>query len=442
MTQFSEYDTIVAPVTPLQLHLPVAIIRLSGPQSKPIWTSMFSKPEKLKPRYMAYGNVCDDRGVVDDVTCVYFPAPHSYTGQDVVEIFPHGNPVIVQAILDQILKAGARMAQPGEFTQRALLNGKMDLIQAEGVHELIQAKTRYHADMVRRQSSGPLNQFAKGCIDDVLKIQAHIEASIDYGEEDVDALEDRILLQKMQNLQIKLQSVASTKPFVLGLRKGFRVLLTGPPNAGKSTLFNRLVGSQRALVSDLPGTTRDFISEEISLHGLPVVLIDTAGMRQSDDCIEQMGIQQILNLLPDVDLVIYLNNVTDPSDVYPELNALPGERWFEVSTKCDLTDEVVECSIRVGADGDLERLVQEIVVRLSAPVSGHSVWVTNQRQAELLEAATALVQQAQEDLKHGFGDEIVSTALNHVRSVLGEITGETTVEDILDRMFSDFCLGK
>ncbi|MCB1050253.1 MAG: tRNA uridine-5-carboxymethylaminomethyl(34) synthesis GTPase MnmE [Acidobacteria bacterium] len=442
----SDADTIVAPATPMSLRAPLAIIRLSGPAVTSILDThlRLRGDHQLKPWTLVYADWVDAAGIVDDVTCVTYPAERSYTGQSMAEIFCHGNPLFVETILTNCQVAGARLAKPGEFSLRALLNGKMDLVQVEAVHELVQAKTRYHADLVRRQARGPLAQFAKQSVEEILQIQAHLEASIDYGEEDVDAMAQHLLLERLARVAESLRQVLLSAPFVRGMKRGFRVLLTGAPNAGKSTLFNRILGNERAIVSEIAGTTRDFINEEIELKGLPVVLIDTAGVRETDDPIEQLGIGKILQLLEDVDLILYLNDASQPREPYVELQAMPSEKWLTVWTKTDLEPNVATVGIGVHPhdEAGYQHLIDEIVLRLSAPMQGQAVWVTNQRQADLLTAAEALVLQAKDDFAAGFGEEIVSTALNHVRTLLGEITGETTVEDVLDRMFSNFCLGK
>jgi len=374
---------------------------------------------------------------------VEYPEPRSYTGQEMVEIFCHGNPLFVETIITNLVAAGARLARPGEFTARAVLNGKMDLLQAESIQSLVEAHTRYQADLVRRQADGPLVPFIRERLEEILQIQAHIEATIDYGEEDVDALERQTLLARMRALLTRFEELQRTATFAAGMKRGFRVLLTGEPNVGKSTLFNRLVRQERAIVTPLPGPTRDLISEMVEIGGLPILLMDSAGVRSTSDLGETMGIEKIYRTLGDVDLVLYLSDDDRRLLPYPQITALPPEKWLSVLTKADTpceNSDVLAVSALTGAG--LERLEQELVIRLSSPMQGQAAYLINQRQAACVGAVIEQLGFSCRDYEAGFGEEVLSSYLNTARRHLGELTGETTVEDILDRMFSNFCLGK
>ena len=446
---YRDEDIIVAPATPAQIKSALAIVRVSGPGCLEIIARCFRSVSGGKPRSwrMSYGEWFDDRGVVDDVMLVSYAAPRSYTGQDMLEIYCHGNPLFVEDIVRSLLVLGARRARPGEFTMRAVIAGKMDLLQAEAVHTLVEANTRYQADLVRRQSKGPLVPFVSARVESILQIQAHIEATIDYGEEDIDALEQEQLLAKMDGLLSDFEGLQLTGGFAKGLRRGFKVLLTGAPNVGKSTLFNRLVQEERAIVTSLPGTTRDLISEEIEIRGLPVVLIDSAGVRDTDDYVENLGMEKIFKKLEDVDLVLYLSEFGSEIPPFDALLSLPEEKWLKVVTKIDLingentgSEELIAVSAQSGAG--LERLEDEVVVRLSSAMEGQSVYLINQRQEEVIAEVIGQLRVARNEYAAGFGEEVLSAYLNHARRLLGELTGETTTEDVLDRMFSNFCLGK
>ncbi|MDJ0836267.1 MAG: tRNA uridine-5-carboxymethylaminomethyl(34) synthesis GTPase MnmE [Acidobacteriota bacterium] len=444
--EYSDRDIIVAPATAYQVRAPLAIIRLSGFGCIDMVSLCFRSAgsRTQNPWELRYGDWCDEDGLVDDVMLVCYRAPRSYTGQDMVEIFCHGNPLFIDDIIRSLLSRGARRARPGEFTMRAVINGKMDLLRAEGVHDLIEANTRYQADLIRRQSGGPLVDFVKESVEEILQIQAHIEATIDYGEEDIDALERDVMTGRLQNLCIRFERLDETAGFTKSMRRGFRVLITGAPNVGKSTLFNTLVKQERAIVTHLPGTTRDLISEEIEIGGLPIVLIDSAGVRDTRDEIEEIGIAKIFELLHDVDLVLYLSESDEDEPPYEQLKELPKEKWVAVKTKSDLKP-VQTCgrmiiSARTGEG--LERLEQEVVLRLSTAMKGQPVYLINQRQEELISDVLRQLQTALDEYRAGFGEEVVSSYLNSVRGLLGELTGETGVEDILDRMFANFCLGK
>ncbi len=441
---YSETDMIVAPATGAEHRGPLAIVRVSGSGSWQVLAACFNAAERMQPWSMVYGDFYDQRGVIDDVLLVGYRGPRSYTGQDMVEIFCHGNPLIVDEILRTLVALGARRARPGEFTIRAVLNGKMDLLQAESVNGIVEANTRYQAELVRRQAKGPIVPFIKQQVAEIIAIQAHIEATIDYGEEDIAALEREGLLRRIDGLITRFAQLRETGRFANAMRRGFRVLITGAPNVGKSTLFNRLVREERAIVTHLPGTTRDLITEQVEIQGLPVLLIDSAGVRETEDLIEAMGIRKIYELLEEVDLVLHLSVSGEEEPPYEQLAELPRERWLQIVTKTDLMPCADSSKIAVSATtGEgLLRLESELVLRLSSAMDGQSVYLINRRQEERVIEVLTQLKTARDDYAQGFGEEVLSSYLNLARRSLGELTGETTVEDILDRMFSTFCLGK
>ncbi len=441
---YADADVIVAPATAVEQRGPLAIVRMSGQGSWQLLTSCFKAAERMQSWSMVYGDFFDDRGVIDDVMVVGYRGPRSYTGQDMVEIFCHGNPLILDEILRALVGLGARRARPGEFTIRAVLNGKMDLLQAESVNGIIEANTRYQADLVRRQAKGPIVPFVQAQVAEIIAIQAHIEATIDYGEEDIAALEREGLLRRLDGLIARFGQLRETGRFANAMRRGFRVLITGAPNVGKSTLFNRLVREERAIVTHLPGTTRDLISEQVEIGGLPVLLIDSAGVRETEDVIEAMGIRKIYELLEEVDLVLHLSVSGEEQPPYEQLAELPKERWLQVLTKTDLApcEDSSKIAVSATTGAGLPQLERELVIRLSSAMDGQSVYLINRRQEELVCDVLTQLKTARDDYAQGFGEEVLSSYLNLARRSLGELTGETTVEDILDRMFSTFCLGK
>lgn len=443
---YSDSDTIVAPASVLNKKAPLAILRMSGPKSVEWLIHRFTpkKKGKLKPRKMTYGFWNDEVGMVDDVMVAIFPKPHSYTGQDMVEIFCHGNPVFVESIEASLIGLGARRAKPGEFTLRAVLNGKKSLLEAESLNGLFQANTRYQADLIRRQTKGPLVGTIRGFVNTILEIQAHIEATIDYGEEDLDALAKNQIEQKLKDLHTGFEKIRRTANFLKGMQRGFKVLIMGEPNVGKSTLFNTLVHYERAIVTPIPGTTRDFISEQIEVRGLPIILIDSAGIRETQDEIETLGIKKIYELLHEVDLVLYLFTKTEKPKPFPALQDIPEEKWLTLATKGDIEGETPENHLIISSftKQGIEQLEEEIVLRLATNFDQRTSYLINQRQEEIVKAVLTLLHKAIGDYQEGFGEEVLSSYLNLVRAKLGELTGETTVEDVLDRMFSTFCLGK
>lgn len=446
MSTYSDSDIIIAQATPPNVRAPLAILRVSGAGCHDIVHRYFvpRSGKVTKMWRMAYGEWRDQERMIDDVTLTLYGKPRSYTGQDMVEIFCHGNPIIVEDMIASFFRAGARRARPGEFTMRAVLNGKMSLLEAEGVNALIESHTRYQADMVRRQSKGPLVTFINEQVEEILQIQAHIEATIDYGEEDIDSLDREVLATRIEILLAQFRDLQKTAKFHKAMRRGFQVLITGEPNVGKSTLFNTLVRHERAIVTELPGTTRDLISEQIEIQGLPVILIDSAGVRETEDRIEQAGIQKILDLLHDVDLVMHLTSKDNPKPPYPEVLALPPEKFLLVQTKSDLSHATDDADLAISAVNGkgIEELEKQIVLRLASGVEDQSMYLINQRQEEVMTAVIEQLENAFNDFRQGFGEEVLSSYLNMARRYLGELTGETSVEDILDRMFSNFCLGK
>ena len=446
MSGYSDSDVIVAPATGVANRAPLAVVRVSGSGCWGLLARSFhpKKPGGYRSWRARYGVWHDGRGFVDDVAVIPYGAPRSYTGQEMFEVICHGNPMLVDAVVESLLTLGARRARPGEFTMRAVLNGKMDVLAAEAVHGVVEAHTRYQADLLRRQAKGPLVPFVRERVEEILQIQAHIEATIDYGEEDVDALERETLLEKMEGLIRLFEGLEKTAGFLKGMRRGFRVLLTGPPNAGKSTLFNALVRQERAIVTELPGTTRDVISEQIDMAGLPVVLLDSAGVRESEDLIETMGVARTVALLEEVDLVVYLTETGKDGAPYSQIAALPPSKVLKINTKADLIEiaKTEDLAVSAKTGTGMERLEKEIVLKLTAGFAEQQVYLINQRQQETIAAVIAQLGSAYEDYRQGFGEEVLSSYLNAARRLLGELTGETTVEDILDRMFSNFCLGK
>ncbi len=446
--EYSDVDIIVAPATNVSVTSPLAIIRVSGDGCIGLVGRYFkSKSEKgVRLWRMSYGDWVDESGVVDDVMIVGYGRGKSYTGQEMLEIVCHGNILFVDLIIACLLKVGVRRARPGEFTMRAVLNGKMGLLQAESVNVLLESNTRYQADLARRQSRGPLVGFIKDQVESILQIQAHIEATIDYGEEDVDALEREKLVVKIEGILVSLVRLWKTAGFARSMRRGFRVMIVGAPNVGKSTLFNAIVRKERAIVTHLPGTTRDVISEEIEIEGLPVVLMDSAGVRQTEDIVEVLGIEKLYEMMDDVDLIVYLYADKHEEMLLERLKAMPEEKWMMVQSKSDVSgnNDVVDGILKVSAmTGEgIVALEEKIVVRLSSVMDGMSVYLINQRQSEVVSSVIDCLKRAKEEYEAGHGEEILSSFLNTARRLLGELTGETTVEDILDRMFSNFCLGK
>lgn len=402
-----------------------------------------------------------DNLVIDEAFVVWMKAPRSYTGEDVVEIHCHGNRRICAMICEAALIAGCRLAQPGEFTKRAFLNGKMDLSQAEAVLDTIKAKSDEGLKVAQRHLRGELGREIAQLREQILTLLAHVEAGIDFVEEDISFVErDELLKALGRTLSVVNLGLGTAKTGRL-LRDGARVVIAGRPNVGKSSLLNALLREQRAIVSTIPGTTRDMIEESVELDGLRFSLIDTAGIRNTVDPIEQEGIHRTWNAIHDADVIVMLLDASSPPDVFREnpLSSELQERSIPVLNKIDLlspdqrsTLEKQWSDIRkrqalslstVTGEG-LDRLRQQIVSRilpdtLEAP---EGVMITNVRHQEALERTREALAQAVDTIKSGREQECLAVDLRAAADALGEITGVITSDEVLDRIFSEFCIGK
>lgn len=434
-----ESETIVALATPPGAAA-LALIRLSGPQAFAFAARLSGRP--LAVRRPVHRVLRDVEGrELDDVVMTGWAAPHSYTGEDVVEISCHGNMRIVEAILRVCGELGARAARPGEFTQRAFLNDRMDLTQAEAVMDLIQAGSERALRAARALQSGVLGRVVEGMRDELLETLAHLEAHIDFPEEGIDPETGRALARRIEGVIEKVERLLATAPEGRHLRHGFSVVLTGAPNAGKSSLLNALLQRDRAIVSPLPGTTRDTIEETITLAGMTVRLTDTAGLREGGDEVEVLGMARTREAVAAADLVLHLS-APDALSVPPEADA----PVIRVAAKCDVFPATESGWLAVSArTGEgLERL-QEAIIRhlhLDESATGHEAVAINTRHEALLGEARAGLGRALAGQAAGAPPELVSADLRQALTALGGIVGEVTNEDVLDRLFRSFCIGK
>jgi tRNA modification GTPase len=430
---FSTSDTIVAIATPPGRGA-IGVVRLSGPEAEAIARCLITHRGELQPRRATFTRTHD----VDQVVVTCFPAPQSYTGEDVVELSAHGSPVVLRSIVEKAVACGARLAEPGEFTFRAFLNGRIDLMQAEAVADLIDAVTPLQARSAFDQLEGTLTR-AIAEIDELLfDLIARLEASVDFPDEgyhfiDPSTIGDRIgdVIERVAAL---LRRAASGRL----LREGLQVAIVGRPNVGKSSLFNALVGSARAIVTEVPGTTRDLVSEVIDLEGLRVTLIDTAGLRDTDDRVEAEGVARSKGAVEVADLVLLV--VDEESDV-----AHVARRHLVVQNKCDLGRPArgVPVSARTGAG--LDHLRAAIVEAVDADVNRDRPDITNVRHMALVERAQrALVRARAAAAGSGrsMPEEFVLADLQEARAALEEITGRRAPDDLLAHIFSRFCVGK
>jgi tRNA modification GTPase len=444
-------DTIAAISTPPGRG-GIGVVRLSGPRAVEIAGSIF-RPAVLTPNRAQLGHLLDPASgePIDEIVLTFFKAPHSYTGEDVVELSCHGSPLVLSRALDLVTSRGGRIAEPGEFTFRAFFNRRIDLSQAQAVRDLINAQTRFQARVATRQMEGALSERLSPLKQSLIETIVHLESSIEFVEDDISTEAISLLLKKLNQAIADLDRIAASFSFGRFVSEGFDLAIVGRPNVGKSSVFNRLIGSERAIVTPLPGTTRDALYESASIGGLPVRLIDTAGIRETTNVVETMGIQRSRAAIADADIVLL---VIDASEALSEddarlLDEVPGERRILAINKIDLPrwleslkEEAISISALTGEGFD--ELTDSILQQLSgeATVERDDIMITDARQHSALRRAIEQMESARDLIIEGEFEEVILLRLRGALSAIGEVTGETLTEDILNQIFSTFCVGK
>ena len=454
----SPTDTIAAIATPSGTG-GIAVIRISGTRAIPIAEAVFRKSgtqrqtlSEAASHTVHHGHIERDGVRIDEVLVTLLRAPRTFTREETVEISCHGGRVVTRQVLEALLAAGARLAEPGEFTLRAFLNGRLDLTQAEAVADLIHARTTLAAQAAVQQMGGRLSERLQGIRDDLLNLLAHVEAHIDFPEEDIAPdSRDRMLL-RLDTARSSIRRLRLTATEGRILREGVRVAIVGRPNAGKSSLLNLLLGSDRAIVSAIPGTTRDTVEECATVRGLPLVFVDTAGLRETQDPVEAEGIRRSLRAANEADLILHvLDGTQPPGSALEELGeALSQKPKIRIRNKADLPTvwdastlrESVALSATTGAG--LEDLKAAMDARLGTQDLSADHWnlTVNARQSTALEQAEASLTRTYDTLSRGDSLELVALDLRATLGALGEITGHVTTDALLDAIFSQFCLGK
>ncbi|HPY75473.1 MAG: tRNA uridine-5-carboxymethylaminomethyl(34) synthesis GTPase MnmE [Planctomycetes bacterium] len=450
--KYAPNDTIVAVATPMGIGA-LLILRLSGAMSIPIVDSVFHGRKKLtqvKSHTIHYGEIKDKNcNIIDDVLVSVFRAPHSFTGEDSCEISCHGNPLIAQKMLQLFVEHGVRLADRGEFTKRAFLNGRLDLVQAEAVVDVIEASTTASLRGARNQLNGLLSSRVEELRNMLLEASSLLELELDFSEEDVEFIERSGLQHLLAKIIREIDFLLDSYRFGRILKDGINVALVGKPNVGKSSLLNYLLKESRAIVSSIPGTTRDVIREEFVMDGILFRLFDTAGLRETHDVIEKEGVERSFKAVKESDLVIFLNEApTVDIEIQKQLlNFTDRSRIIIVLNKIDIVPEYnAICDIAISAKtGQNMNELCNLLYKKSLGTSTYtedSVIVTNVRHYESLQRAKKALQQAQESVNCGRSAEFVSLDLRDAGQELGEIIGAVSSDDILNSIFSRFCIGK
>jgi tRNA modification GTPase len=429
----------------------IGVVRVSGPRLDAFIAALIGKP--LSPRRATLTAFNDARrSAIDEGIALYFPAPHSYTGQDVLELHGHGGPMVLQLLLKRCLELGARPAQPGEFTRRAFLNDKIDLAQAESVADLIDAATAEAARSAMRSLQGAFSRRIEELLDALVELRTLVEAALDFPDEDVEFIKQADGAGKLAVLQGRLQEVLSASQQGSLLREGMRVVLAGQPNVGKSSLLNRLAGEELAIVTDIPGTTRDAIRQSISIEGIPVHVIDTAGLRPSSDPVERLGIARTWKAIEDADLVVLLLDATQGEAAADReiMGRLPAALpRLRVMNKIDLLSRppafedghdagTVWLSARTGDGVDLLRRALLEAVGWPGGTS-EGLFMARERHLQALQLAKTHLERATHQIA---SLELFAEELRLVQQALATITGQFTSDDLLGEIFSRFCIGK
>lgn len=455
-------DTIIALATPTG-RSGIGVVRLSGHKSLAIVSRVFRDGGTLVPRYAHLRTLIDPNSneVIDEAIVTWFKAPNSFTGEDVVEIACHGSPVVLRQVVDVCLRLDARLAEPGEFSLRALANGRMDLTEAEAIRDLIDAQTTASARQAIKQLRGEFSHELQPTKDELLDVIVVLESALEFVEDDLPEAQNESLRTKLEKLQHNIETIASTFEAGKLIREGLKVALVGKPNVGKSSLFNALLGSDRAIVTEIPGTTRDQLHERFTIGDIPISLIDTAGLRETSDVVESIGVERSRRTIADADIVLVLldasERITDEDreiiESVRDLAHLIGINKIDLDSSLDAVENELFTGLRIPQNAvarisaktgkGLDELKQAIIVPFkSENVSANGFLVTDARHFDLLKRSSAEIGQSIDLLSQQQSEEIVLIGLHNALRYLGEITGETTTEHMLTRVFSTFCIGK
>ena len=426
------------------------MVRLSGGQAREIGQALVRTPKTLESWMPARGELLDPAGTaIDDVLITFYARPRSYTAEDVIEVACHGSPVVLKHCVDRALRLGARLAQPGEFTLRAFLNGRIDLPQAEAVRDLIDATTLHQARVAAQQAGGAVARRIRPVKAQLIDLIALLEAGIDFAEDDISVATNDQLRARLDPIQREVEQLARSFAYGQVLREGFSMAIIGRPNVGKSSLFNRLLEQDRAIVTAMPGTTRDLVSEVTAIEGIPLRLIDTAGIREGESLVETLGIERSYHAMADADLVLVVVDATVPVQERDDdllRRARENGRYLLVANKCDAGVLVPPESLAVSAltGQGIPELRTSILASVTPPgvIEQNGAVLSNLRQEQAAREALEALAQAQLALAENVPHEMLLLDLYAALAALDALTGKTTADDILNKIFSTFCIGK
>jgi len=444
-------DTIVANATPL-IPSAISIVRISGDKALEIGRKIFSLPENITPRKVYFGKIFNHKGeIIDEGLFVYFQKPKSFTGEDLVEIYPHGSVPVVKSILEACFMHGARLARPGEFTERAFLNGKIDLLQAEAIADLINAKSEKAAKIAVSILEGKLSKQINALREKLINLISLIEAEINFPE-DVEEIDSSLIISQLEEVKSQIEKLLASYKKGNLIKEGIKLAIVGRPNVGKSSLFNALVGYERAIVSEIQGTTGDFIEESLKIKDIPVILLDTAGLRDTEDKIEKIGIEKAQEKINEADIILFVIDASsgfteEDKKIYDKIKDKPH---ITVVNKSDLNnkpidffekyDNIVYTSV-VNNQG-IKELEEKIITSLGIIEKEDDLFI-NLRQSTLLKQAKEKIEEIENHINYLINNkEILMIYIQEALNYLDEVVGAISTEDVLDNIFSKFCIGK
>ncbi|MEW7993773.1 MAG: tRNA uridine-5-carboxymethylaminomethyl(34) synthesis GTPase MnmE [Candidatus Thiodiazotropha endolucinida] len=444
-------DTIAAVATP-QGRGSVGIVRISGPACRDIADALLdSMPSPRQARFKPF--LDQDRTVIDSGLAIFFPKPHSFTGEDVLELQGHGGPVVMDLLLKRTLQLGARLARPGEFSERAFLNGKLDLVQAEAIADLIDAESQAAARSATRTLQGAFSNKIDRLVESLIELRLYVESAIDFPEEEIDYLTCSNVSERLHSILDEIESTRQSAHSGRLLRDGLTLVIAGRPNSGKSSLLNALAGAEAAIVTDIPGTTRDLLRERITIDGMPLHIIDTAGLRESHDPVEAEGIRRAKKEIEQADRVLWVfDDSTDPHHLAIDRDQLPkGVPVTLIRNKIDIASNTpgifedeseVEVALSATRGDGIDLLTAHLKQCVGYRYLGEGDFIARRRHLDALERAIGHLRQGELSLQRDQAGELLAEDLRLAQQSLSEITGEFTADDLLGRIFSSFCIGK